>query len=89
MTDMTLVALLSAAAGIGILLLGIVFSRGVEVKKQTQSHNVVVAASQESVGGLKNPIGNAAMSSAPAENNRGASWNQSTSEIQAASISGD
>ncbi|MHB1672615.1 MAG: hypothetical protein ACYCSP_00040 [Acidobacteriaceae bacterium] len=88
MTDMTLVALLSAAAGIGTLLLGVVFSRGVKGKKQTQNYRVV-AARQESMGVLANPTGNAAMSSAPTENNRGASWKQSTSERQAASISGD
>jgi hypothetical protein len=89
MTDMTLVALLSAAAGIGILLLGIAFSRAVGVKKQTQNYNAVVAVSQESMGGLTNPTGNAAMSSVPSENNRGASWNQSSSERQAASVMGD
>lgn len=86
MTDMTLVALLSAGAGIGLLLVGVVFSRGAQVKKQTpQAHKiVVVAANQESVGGLRYPTGNAAMSSAPSENNSGASWSQPTSERQAA-----
>lgn len=86
MTDLTVVALLSAAAGIGILLLGVAFSRGVEVKKQTHRYNVAAAASQESMGALTNPTGNAAMSSAPSENNQSASWNQSASERQAASV---